>query len=418
MTSNAGLDLVRPFRALRPAFGRAVEIAAPPYDVMTGAEARLMAEGKPLSFLHVSRAEIDLAEDLSPYDQSVYDKAAENLNRMISDGVLVQDSKPCYYVYRLTMGNHTQTGIAGAGSIQAYDQNRIRSHELTRPDKENDRVKQIDTLGAQTGPVMVTHRTDDALETVISKTVKTEPASHVIASGDVSHTVWVVDQDDDINAINQAFNQMDAIYIADGHHRSASASRVAKSRAAANPNHTGDEAYNSFLIISFPVDEVQILDYNRVVRDLNDHDVAGFLNAIGADFTAEKMSQPYKPTKANEFGMYLDGSWYRLSLKKLIPTDDPVAALDISLLTARLLTPILAIGDPRLDKRIDFIGGIRGLGELERRVDSGEMAVAFSLFATSLDDLIAVADAGEVMPPKSTWFEPKLVDGLVSLMLD
>ncbi|NQW00074.1 MAG: DUF1015 domain-containing protein [Rhodospirillales bacterium] len=418
MRTNDNAGLVRPFAALRPAPGRAADVAAPPYDVMNGAEARQLAAGKPWSFLHVSRAEIDLPESTSPYDPAVYAKAAENLTAMIRQGILVRDPKPCYYAYRVRMGTHSQTGIAGAGSIAAYEANRIRRHEFTRPDKEDDRVRQIEALNAQTGPVMVTHRADSTLAQILAKVVAGEPVSQVTAESGVIHTVWMIDDDADIAAINAAFDAMNAIYIADGHHRSASASRVARARALASGDKGSRQPHDYFLIVSFPDDEVQILDYNRAVRDLNGHDVAGFLAAIAGAFDVEPSARACKPDQPGRFGMYLDGRWYRLTLNQPAPPDDPVAALDISLLSARLLGPVLAIGDPRLDKRIDFIGGIRGLAELERRVDSGEMAVAFSLFATSLADLMAVADANEVMPPKSTWFEPKLADGLLSLVLD
>jgi len=410
--------LVRPFAALRPAPGRAADVAAPPYDVVNDGEARALAAGRPWSFLHVSRAEIDLADGTDPHDAAVYDKAAQNLGRMIDEGVLIRDAEPCYYVYRLRMGDHTQTGIVGAGSIAAYDTNRIRRHELTRPDKEDDRVRQIDMLNAQTGPVMATHRQDQRIADVIAKITTDAPDSHVIADGGVEHSVWVISGAEEISTLNETFDAMDAVYIADGHHRSASASRVAASRRAANPAATGDEAYEFFLIVTFPDDEVQIFDYNRVVRDLNGLSNAEFLSRVGEAFVVSSVDEPAKPSNARQFGMYLDGQWYRLELREAVSLDDPVAALDISVLTDRLLAPVLGIGDPRLDKRIEFIGGIRGMVELERRVDCGDMAVAFALFATSLGDLMAVADAGQVMPPKSTWFEPKLADGLVSLVLD
>jgi len=416
MTVNG--PLVRPFAALRPAPGRAGDVAAPPYDVVNEPEARALVRERPLSFLHVSRAEIDLAEGTDPHDGAVYDKAAQNLRGMIDEGVLIRDAEPCYYVYRLRMGDHVQTGIVGAGSIAAYDANRIRRHELTRPDKEDDRVRQIDVLNAQTGPVMATHRRDQRIADVIANLTTDEPDSHVIADGGVEHSVWVICGADYISSLNETFDTMDAIYIADGHHRSASASRVAASRRADNPAASGDEAYEFFLLVTFPDDEVQIFDYNRVVRDLNGLSNAEFLSRVAEAFVVSSVDEPAKPSAARQFGMYLGSQWYQLDLREAVSPDDPVAALDISVLTDRLLAPVLGIGDPRLDKRIEFIGGIRGMAELERRVDCGDMAVAFALFATSLDDLMAVADAGQVMPPKSTWFEPKLADGLVSLVLD
>ena len=410
--------LVRPFAGLRPVAGRDADVVAPPYDVLNEAEARALADGRPWSFLHISRAEIDLPRGIDPHDETVYTKASKNLSHMVSEGVLTRDATPCYYVYRLKMGSHVQTGIVGAGSIAAYDENRIRRHELTRPDKEDDRVRNMEALGAQTGPVMVTHRHDARVDAVINRTAAQEPASHVIGKDDVEHTVWVINSLDEITELNAAFDAMDAIYIADGHHRSASASRVAANRRAANSSPTGVESYEYFLIVSFPDDEVQILDYNRVVRDLNGLSSKEFLSRLGKAFSVIPHDDAAKPNTARHFGMYMANQWYGLKPKEPVSADDPVATLDISVLTDLLLAPILGIRDPRLDKRIEFIGGIRGMKELQRRVDSGEMAVAFAIYPTSLADLMAVADAGQVMPPKSTWFEPKLADGLITLVLD
>jgi len=411
-------SLIRPFAALRPAPERAAEVAAPPYDVLNTEEARSMAGGKPLSFLHVSKPEIDLPEGTDPYSDAVYARGAENLQQMITDGVLVRDPAPCYYVYRLDMDGHRQTGIVAAGSMAAYEENRIRRHEFTTPVKEDDRVRQIDALGAQTGPVMVTHRRDAGVDAIVVQVTARPPAYEVTAEGSVVHTFWVVDDADEINAISDCFDAMDAIYIADGHHRSAAASRVTAARCADDAAPTGDKAYDYFLIVSFPDDEVQILDYNRVVTDLNGSTPDEFFDKVGQSFVITASDGPAKPGAAGVFGMYVDGGWSRLTPKEPASTADPVAALDISLLSERLLGPVLGIGDPRTDKRIAFVGGIRGMAELERRVDSGEMAAAFALYPTSLADLMAVADAEQVMPPKSTWFEPKLADGLVSLVID
>ncbi len=396
--------LIRPFAGLRPTPETAAEVAAPPYDVLNTEEARRRADGHRWSFLHVSKPEIDLPPETDPHAPEVYARGAENLDHMRDQGVLIRDPSPCLYVYRLAMAGHLQTGIVGAGSIAAYQANRIRRHELTRPDKEDDRVRQIEALAAQTGPVMVTHRADAAIAAVIATVTERPPAYSVAADGDVEHTLWVIDDDREIDVLCSAFESMEAIYIADGHHRSAAAARVADAEV--------------FLLVSFPDDEVKILDYNRLVTDLNGLTSEAFLQRIGDDFEIELSDRAVRPATVGAFGMYLDGQWYRLGLKQPVPGDDPVADLDISLLSDRLLGPVLGVGDPRLDKRIDFVGGIRGLGELQRRVDSGEMAVAFSLFPTSLKALMAVADAGRVMPPKSTWFEPKLADGLVSLVLD
>jgi uncharacterized protein (DUF1015 family) len=408
------VSLLRPFPGLRPAPEYAAQVAAPPYDVLSSDEARVMAEGKPWSFLHISKPEIDLPAGTDVYSAPVYAKAAENLRKMIDAGVLRRDPRPCFYVYRLQMGDHVQTGIVGGGSVAAYDANRIRKHEFTRPDKEDDRVRQIDTCDAQTGPVLLAHRNSPELARVIAAVTAAPPAYSVTAADGIVHTLWVMDADEAIAVVVREFDAMPAVYIADGHHRSAAASRVAASR---RKGAAGDAAWESFLVVSFPIDEMKIFDYNRVVVDLNGMDRDGFLKALDAEFTVEPVAKQARPTEPRSFGMYLKGQWYKLGLKNPAPTD-PVARLDVSLLSDRLLTPVLGIADLRKDKRIDFVGGKRGLGELEKRVDSGEMAVAFALFATRMEDLVAVAEAGEVMPPKSTWFEPKLADGMASYPLD
>lgn len=413
------MSLIRPFPALRPAAGRAEDVAAPPYDVLNSAEARERADGRPWSFLHISKPEIDLPEGTDPYDASVYAKGKENFDHMLSEGVLVQDEQPYYYLYRLIMGSHQQIGLVAAASVPDYDTNRIRKHEFTRPDKENDRVRQVDTLNCQTGPVFLTYRHDATINKIVADITTGEPEVNITADDGIEHALWPVTEQATIDTITNTFDAMDAIYIADGHHRSAAASRVCEARKAANPNHTGDEAYNYFLTVIFPDDQMMILDYNRVITDLNGLDTATFLSKVEESFEVTKSATTVRPKSNAEFGMYLDRSWYKLSIKSdLIPTDDPVARLDVSLLANNLIDPILGISDPRRDKRIDFVGGIRGLEELEKRVNSGEMAVAFALYPTSMDQLMSVADANEVMPPKSTWFEPKLADGLASHMLD
>lgn len=412
------MALIRPFAALRPAAGFAADVIAPPYDVLSVAEARQRARNRPWSFLHISRAEIDLPEGTDPYDPAVYAKAAENLERMLDQGVLVQDEHPCFYAYRLIMGEHVQTGLAAAASVEAYEAGRIKRHEFTRPDKEDDRVRQITALNAQTGPVLLAYRADQTVGSILDAQTEDAPDTDVVLDG-VGHQIWAIRDAGVIARLTQAFETMSALYVADGHHRSAAASRVAAARRDANPDHTGDEPYNDFLAVMFPHDQMQIIDYNRVIRDLNGMDEDAFLKRLSKAFEIEASDVAVKPGGAGEFGMYLPGRWFRLSINPdLIPADDPVARLDVSLLANNLIDPVLGIKDPRRDKRIDFVGGIRGLAELERRVDSGEMAVAFSLFPTTMDDLMAVADQGEVMPPKSTWFEPKLADGLVSQLLD
>tara|TARA_B100000315_G_scaffold256320_1_gene301966 strand:- start:5089 stop:6360 length:1272 start_codon:yes stop_codon:yes gene_type:complete len=411
--------IVQPFAALRPIPDLAQEVVALPYDVVNTKEAQALAEEKPWSFLHISKPEIDLPEGTDVYSDEVYLKASENIKHMVDEGVLRQDPDDYYYIYRVQMGDHIQTGIVGAGSVAAYETNLIRRHEFTRPDKETDRVRQIDAVNAQTGPIFTTHKPDVLLAEVIQKTIKGAADYHVIGEGKVEHTLWVVTEPEDIAKITQGFDRVKVIYIADGHHRTAAASRIAEARKAANPNHTGTEPYNFFLIVSFPESEVRILDYNRVVKDLNGLSETEFIAKIGANFIVEEVDKSAKPTDRNTFGMYLAGKWYSLALKEPAPSDGSIVdRLDISLLTSRLLEPILSIGDPRIDPRIDFIGGSRGMIELEKRVDSGEWAVAFALFPTSIIELMSVADAEEIMPPKSTWFEPKLADGMISLLLD
>ena len=413
------MSLIRPFTGLRPAPRRAGDVIAPPYDVLSTEEARSRAQGKPWSFFHISKPEIDLPAGTDPYSAAAYAKGKDNFEKMLNEGVLRHDPEPCYYVYRLVMGAHQQTGIVAAASIHAYDANRIRKHEFTRPDKEDDRVCQIEALNAQTGPVFLTYRRSSAVDAIIESITHGTPDVDVTADDGVRHTLWVMRDRKQIDAITMTFDAIVCLYIADGHHRSAAASRVAAARRAANPKHTGEESYNYFLAVIFPDNQMQILDYNCVVKDLDGLSRASFLQKIEAAFNVKPESAAVKPGRAGEFGLYVKGQWYRLNIKpECIPANDPVKRLDVSLLQDNLIAPVLGIADPRRDKRIDFVGGIRGLKELERRVDSGEMAVAFSMFPTSIADMMAVADAGQVMPPKSTWFEPKLADGLVSHVLN
>ncbi|MEJ2686398.1 MAG: DUF1015 family protein [Gammaproteobacteria bacterium] len=413
------MSLIRPFPGLRPAAGRAAEVAAPPYDVLNSVEARERAAGRPWSFLHISKPEIDLPENTDPHADAVYAKAAENLRHMIAEGVLVRDGGPCYYVYRLRMGGHVQTGLVAAASVADYDSNRIRKHEFTRPDKEDDRVRQIDALNAQTGPVLLAYQADASVDERLASVAQSEPDVDIVADDGIGHQLWVVRDAEVTDELTRRFDAMAALYIADGHHRSAAASRVAAARKADNAGHTGRESYNYFLAVMFPHDQMQILDYNRVVRDLNGLTEAQFLTALKERFDVQAADGAVHPTRSGEFGLYLAGRWYRLAIDAArVPQDDPVARLDVSLLADNLLEPVLGISDPRRDPRIDFVGGIRGLGELEKRVDSGEMAAAFAMYPTRMEELMAVADAEQVMPPKSTWFEPKLADGLVSHVLD
>jgi uncharacterized protein (DUF1015 family) len=407
------MPLIRPFAGLRPVPEHAKDVVAPPYDVLNSAEARERASGKPMSFLHISKAEIDLPEDTNPYDPAVYAKAAENLHKLIEQGVLIRDPGPRYYVYQLIMGDHTQTGLVAAASVKHYDTNRIRKHEFTRPAKEDDRVRQIQALNAQTGPVLLAYKSDKEIDGILAKVAKGKPVYDLKADDGIGHRFWIVEDQVTIDKLSTGFDAMAAIYIADGHHRSASASRVAKSIGGSD-----DQMSHYFLSVIFPHNQMKIFDYNRVVTDLNGLSKADFLAKVANSFSCVKEAAPVKPAKATEFGMYIDGEWYRLNIKAELIPNDPVASLDVSLLADNLLEPVLGISDPRTDPRIDFVGGIRGLQGLEKRVNSGEMAVAFSLYPTSMEALMAVADANEVMPPKSTWFEPKLADGLISHVLD
>jgi uncharacterized protein (DUF1015 family) len=413
------LSLIRPFAGLRPVPGRAPEVIAPPYDVLSTEEARARAAGRPWSFLHLSKPEIDLPPGTDPTAPEVYARAAQNLQRMLSEGVLARDPAPCYYVYRLTLGAHTQTGLAAVASVAQYDSNRIRKHEHTQPDKENDRVRQIEALNAQTGPVMIAYPRAPEIDEILARCAAGVPAAQATAEDGVRHTLWVVRDAPTQAQLTRAFDALPALYIADGHHRSAAASRVAAARRAANPHHSGEEPYNWFLAVIFPHHEMRILDYNRVVADLNGLDATAFLARVRERFSVEESGMPVRPARSGEFGLYLAGRWYRLTIRReLVPAEDPVARLDVRLLSDHLLRPILGIEDLRRDKRIEYVGGIRGLGELEKRVNEGGMAAAFALHPTRMEDLMAVAEKGEMMPTKSTWFEPKLADGLVSHILD
>ena len=401
------MSLIQPFRALRPAPGRAAEVLAPPYDVLSSAEARERASGKPWSFLHVSKAEIDLPPATDPSDRAVYAKAAENLEHMVKAGILIRDRKSCLYAYRMIWRGHTETGFAAAASLAAYSTNRIRKHELTTPAKEDDRVRQIEAVNAQTGPVMLAYPTAPNIGALLAEAAAGNADVDVTADDGVRHQLWVIVDDGKIAMLTRAVEALPALYIADGHHRSAAAARVAQSR------HAG----GYFLAVLFPQEEMTILDYNRVLRDLNGRTAAALLDELRRRCTVEASAEPVRPRSATEVGMYLAGQWYRLSLAAA-RSADPIGRLPITVLTRNIIEPLFAVTDPRTDKRIDFVGGGRGLEELARRVSSGEMAVAFALYPTQMSDLMAVADAGAIMPPKSTWFEPKLADGMVSYVLD
>jgi uncharacterized protein (DUF1015 family) len=425
-------SLVSPFRALRPRPDRAADVIAPPYDVVSTEEARALAAGRPASFLHISRPEIDLPPGTSPYSDEAYARGAANLARLVETGVLTREPEPSYYVYRIAMQGRVQTGVAVAASVAAYEAHRIRRHELTRPDKENDRVRNIESLNAQTGPVLLAYRASAELRSLVRDAAAGAPLLSATGPNDTQHTIWRVADLERVAELTEAFDALDALYIADGHHRSAAALRVAQSRreaagrrathraAARRVAHAAASAsHDYFLAVAFPHDEMRILDYNRVVRDLNGLKIDALLARVRESFDVEISAAPVQPARRETFGLFVAGRWYRLAIRSaLVPRTDPVASLDVSLLQDRLLAPILGIGDPRTDERIGFVGGVRGLAELERRVLSGRDAAAFAMRPTRMEQLMAVADANRLMPPKSTWFEPKLADGLLSHLLD
>jgi uncharacterized protein (DUF1015 family) len=401
---------VNPFRAVRPRPDLAAQVAAVPYDVVSRAEAAELARGNPHSFLHVGRSDIDLPDDVDPYDPSIYRRAREALDQLIAAGTLLRDSKPGLFIYRQIMDGRPQAGLVGCVHVDDYERDLIRKHEKTRPDKEDDRTRHVLTLNANAEPVFLTYRGRAEIDGLVSRIIATStPLYDFTAADGVRHTAWTVP---DPAALARAFGAVPHSYVADGHHRSASAWRAGKELRAANPAHRGDEEYNWFLAVLFPADQLRILPYNRVVRDLHGLTPAEVLRRLG-ELGKLTPAANATPDRSGVFCVYLGGAWHRLELDPAgIDRLDPIGSLDVSLLQDRVLAPVFGIGDPRTDKRIDFIGGIRGTAELERRVESGEMAIAFSLYPTTLEQLMAVSDAGQVMPPKSTWFEPKLRSGL------
>lgn len=408
------MSVVRPFRAIRPAVEYADKMISLPYDVMNREEAAAMAKGNPYSFLHICRSEIDLPQEDNPYDVKVYEKAKENIEKYLSDRVLLRDEKPMYYVYRQVMDNRTQTGLVACVSIDDYINDVIKKHEYTRVEKEIDRINHFDVCNANTEPVFLTYRDDEDLRSAIEGWADSHAFEYNIKTGDgIQHTLWKIDDDESIAGIMSMFARIPNLYIADGHHRSASAAKVGLKRREENPGYTGEEEFNYFMAVIFPDSDLKIFDYNRVVKDLNGLTYEEFLNKTEEKFAVTKiMNGPYTPEKKHTFGMYLDGNWYKLEAKpEIISADDVIKSLDVSILQDHLLNPVLGIEDPRTDKRIDFIGGIRGLSELERRAGS-DMKVAFAVYAVNVSDLFEVSDQNKVMPPKSTWFEPKLGSGL------
>ena len=410
------MSVVRAFRAVRPARELAAQVAALPYDVMNSEEARQMVVGNPHSFLHVDKAEIDLDPSIDLYDTRVYEKARDNLNRMIAEGVLLQDEAPCLYIYKQVMNGRAQIGIVGCTAVDDYRNNVIKKHELTRADKEQDRINHVDYCDANTGPIFLTYRARKSIDAMVAAVMAAKaPVYDFVSEDGISHTVWVMDDPAAVDAVCREFEGVESLYIADGHHRSASAVRVGMKRREAKPDYDGSEEFNFFLSVIFPDDQLYIMDYNRIVKDLNGYTKEQFLEKVSEKFTVTPYagSGVLKPEKKHTYGMYLDGKWMLLEAKAgSFDESDPVARLDVSILQNNLLSPVLGIGDPRTDKRIDFVGGIRGLQTLADRVDSGSMAVAFSMYPTTMDDLMDIADAGAIMPPKSTWFEPKLRSGL------
>jgi uncharacterized protein (DUF1015 family) len=406
------MAIIQPFQALRPRQDLADKVASRPYDVLNSSEAKEEAKGNPFSFLHITKAEIDLADGIDLHSQAVYEKAGQNLLDLQQKGILFTEEKPCYYIYRLIMDGRSQTGLVCISSVQDYFNDVIKKHEFTRPEKEKDRIDHMKTIRAQTGNVFMAYNNVKELDTIINNWKDYHsPVYDFTADDGIQHTVWVVDEDNAVSEITRLFGQkVPATYIADGHHRAASAAKV--SRELKDSSSAG-----FFLTTIFPASELAIMDYNRVVKDLNGHDADDFISALQDDFMITHSSEPVKPAHQHEFGMYLDKQWYILTSRKDTYTLDPIGVLDVTILSNNILDKLLGIKDQRTDKRIDFVGGIRGLGELERRVDSGEMKVAFSLYPVTIQQLFDIADSGNVMPPKSTWFEPKLRDGLLTHLI-
>jgi uncharacterized protein (DUF1015 family) len=407
---------ITPFKALRPEAQFAKQVASRPYDVLNSKEAKIEAQGNPSTFLHITKSEIDLPDDVDIHSQKVYDTAKENLDAFISRNILFRESKPCYYIYQLIMNGKSQTGLVCGSSVNDYENDLIKKHEFTRPEKEQDRINHIKTTSAQTGNVFLAYKNVDAIDTLINDWKKDRSAVYdFIADDDIQHSIWAVNDTDTISRITELFKtQVPVTYIADGHHRAASAAKV----RAALGGENAPEGADYFLTTLFPSNQLHIMDYNRVVKDLNGFSNEKFIERVKANFSVEKTDTALSPASLHQFGMYLNHQWYKLTALQNTFTTDPIGVLDITILSDNLLAPVLNIKDQRTDKRIDFVGGIRGLAELEKRVDSGEMVVAFSLHPVTIQQLFDIADSGNVMPPKSTWFEPKLRDGLLTHIID
>ena len=411
------MSTVKPFRGLRPQKDIAARLSCLPYDVMNTQEAAQMAQGNPQSFLHITRAEIDLPEGIDPHSKQVYDKSLQNFNDFQQKGWLFQDDTPKFYIYAQTMDGRTQYGIAGAAFCEDYQNGIIKKHELTRPDKEDDRMVHVNTLDANAEPVFLSYRAVPEIDAIVDNIVRNQQPEYDFVSADgFGHKFWVIDDAKTNARIEQLFaEQVPALYVADGHHRTAAAARVGLERKAHNPNHTGNEEYNYFLAVIFPDSQLKIMDYNRVIKDLNGNTESEFLDKLSKAFAVKDMgTEIYKPQHLHQMSLYMGGHWYSLDAKPGTYDDgDPIGVLDVTILTKQVLDPILGITDLRTSKRIDFVGGIRGLGELKRRVDNGEMKCAFAMYPVSMSQLLDIADTGNIMPPKTTWFEPKLRSGLV-----
>jgi len=410
---------ITPFKGLRPTKQLAADVATLPYDVVSVAEAREFKKD-PYNFYHVTRAEIDLPDNVDVHSQEVYDKAAENLQAMISNKVLVQDATPCYYIYELIMDGRSQTGLVCGSSIDDYNKGIVKKHEFTRPEKELDRINHIKTTGAQTGIVFLAYNDCESVEAIIKNWKRDHKSENDFTAPDgVRHIFWVIDDHNKVAAITRHFTEdVPCTYIADGHHRAASAAKVCQEMKDKNPASDGTEMYNYFVTCIFPASQLEIMDYNRVAKDLNGITPAAFITALEKEFTVQKLgTEAFKPKHLHDFGMYLDGAWYKLVAKAGSYSEDPIGILDVTILQQNVLDKLLDIKDPRVDKRIDFVGGIRGMSGLQKKVDNKEAVVAFSLYAVTIKQLFDIADSGNVMPPKSTWFEPKLRDGLVVYMI-
>lgn len=415
------MAVFKPFKAVRPKKEYASKIAALPYDVIDSEEAKVMAQDNPYSFLHVDKAEIDFDNLTDIYDKRIYEKAKENLTNLIENGIMVQDEKAQLYIYRLVMDGRAQTGIVGCASIDDYMNNVIKKHELTREEKEADRTNHVDICNAHTGPIFLTYRYNVKIKEIIDEWTKKEALYEFTAEDGVRHIIWAIDDDKAIKKVSNIFNGINSLYIADGHHRAASAVKVGLKRRDQNPNYTGEEEFNYFLAVAFPDTDLKIMDYNRVVFDINELTTEEYIRKVSERFEISlyEKEEPYTPKEKHTYGMYFNGKWYALKAKKgTYNQEDPVDRLDVSILQNNLLKPVLGINDPRTDKRIDFVGGIRGVKELEKRVGKNQKGVAFTVYPTTVGDLMAIGDANKVMPPKSTWFEPKLRSGLFIHPLD